>query len=566
MKIDSIGIVGGTNGLGKSFASFFETKFSGAVDILVSGRSTVLKNEDLVKSCDLVIFAVPISQTQSVIESLVPFSRKDQVWMDFTSIKEAPVQSMLSSKAEVCGAHPLFGPVKNIQGQTLVLCPDRIRGASYQAVRNLFSDFQIIESKARAHDELMGMVQNLSHFSDFVLGKTLKDVGADIPALLEFSSPPYRIKLDLLARIFAQNPELYADISSHNQHGRVFEQSFLEAAQFFVSHIKAGHKEIVAQEFMDIKDFLGNDFCDDKFERSQKLLDYENTLNEATVSPSLLDTEVPDNKVFDWAVFGRELSHTDDASLELCSKTDTKSYFQNIFGVFDAVDNDLATYGLVPYENSSRGSVFETLDELFHNRSIHIVGAIERDISQNLMGLPGSKIEDLEVVMSHPQALAQSHHFLRKKAPEAQIKNHRSTALAAHEIVESGDITQGAIGSKRLAQTLGLTLLAEDIEYEDNKTRFIVISKDSTPRHSAQSHTSLVFWFNKDESGSLAKVLSFLAAEGINLQKLDSRRAAAKYGNYLFFIDAEIPLTDFEKKHRTDLQSLCSGIQVLGGF
>ena len=260
MNIDRIGIIGGTNGLGKCFVDFFISKFGTNKEILFSGRQTDITNESIVETCDLVIFAVPISHTVEVIQSLAHLSREDQVWMDFTSIKESPVEAMMQSKAEVCGAHPLFGPVNNPKGQTVVLCPDRIGEDSYQVVRGIFEDFQILESTAIEHDKLMGMVQNLSHFADFVLGKTLKDVGADIPNLMAFSSPPYRIKLDLLARIFAQNSVLYADISSHNHHGRVFEQAFLEAAQFFVSQIRAGNRELISQEFTEIKAFLGDSF------------------------------------------------------------------------------------------------------------------------------------------------------------------------------------------------------------------------------------------------------------------------------------------------------------------
>lgn len=563
MKIKKIGIIGGTNGIGRSFASFFENCPNIQVKMYVSGRVTPCSNEDIVRTCDLVIFSIPIARTVSVIESLIEFSHKDQIWMDFTSIKEQPVNAMLKSKAQVCGGHPLFGPLRQIKGQKMVLTPARITDENLVALKSIFSNFELLETTPQKHDKIMGVVQNLSHFSDFVLGKTLKDANIDLQEILDYSSPPYRIKLDLLARIFSQSPDLYADISAYNTAGRKVEETFMQATEFFQKKILNGKTIEVAQEFKAIKNFLGEAFCDRSWERSQQVLDFEKTLLQKEKKREERDLDL--KKTAKWAIFGQAYSHTDEASSEFRKDKDSVVYFRNIFEVFDAVEEGRSEVGIIPYENSTKGSIFETLDELFDREVIHIVTACEKTISQNLLCMPDAKKAEITRILSHPQALAQSQHFLRSNLPKARFENRRSTALAAQEVAEGGKLQKAAIGSKLLAKKLGLKVLFEDMQEEENKTRFILISKSDSPQFKTPKHVSFVFWFSGDESGSLAKVLTLLAKENINLSKLDSRRASKEYGGYLFFVDAEVELTEFEEI-LPKIQKLCGGIRKLGVF
>ncbi|MFZ1127810.1 prephenate dehydrogenase/arogenate dehydrogenase family protein, partial [Methanoregula sp.] len=101
------GIIGGTGKMGRLFAPVFERA---GYDVLVSGRSTALTNEQLAGTCDLVVVSVPIRDTVRVIGEIAPFLREDQLLCDFTSLKTGPVAAMLRSKAAVIGLHPMFGP------------------------------------------------------------------------------------------------------------------------------------------------------------------------------------------------------------------------------------------------------------------------------------------------------------------------------------------------------------------------------------------------------------------------------------------------------------------------
>ncbi len=561
--IKKIGIIGGRKGIGSVFVDFFSKKYKGQKEIIFSGRETKITNKDIIKQCDLVVFSIPIAKTVEIISENIDYSRTDQIWMDFTSIKQAPVKAMLESKAEVCGGHPLFGPLPNILGQKFVLCRERISDKSWKELCDIFSDFELLKTSSKKHDKIMGVVQNLSHFSDFVLGKTLKDADIDLKEILKFSSPPYRIKLDLLARIFAQNPELYADISSFNEEGRQFEKEFLNATEFFVEKIKSKEKDAISNEFKAIQEFLGYDFCVKNLQRSQKLLDFENkVIQRAHMGQKEQKEEQVSTK---WAIFGNKFSHTDEASLFFRKENESVSYFKNIFRIFNIVKEGKAEYGLIPYENSNKGSIFETLDELFDCDEISIVGAYEKDISQNLLAVPNTKISDIQTVLSHPQALAQSQKYLREILPDAQFYNRRSTVIASQEVLYDQDSTKASIGSKLLASSLGLNVLASDMQQGENKTRFIVISRNTKLFLENSNYTSFAFWFTGDKSGNLAKFLTSLADRKINLTKLDSRRAGVEYGGYLFFVDAKITQKEFNKV-LPKLEQFCGGIKVLGHF
>jgi chorismate mutase/prephenate dehydratase len=270
-------------------------------------------------------------------------------------------------------------------------------------------------------------------------------------------------------------------------------------------------------------------------------------------------------KTANLAIFGQTHSHTDEASYDfLQRKPDSKIiYYSNIFEVFAAIQNETAQYGIIPYENSTQGSVLETLDECFNHDDIKIIAAREKSIDQYLIGLPETSIETLQKIISHPQALAQSQTWCRKHCPKAQFQTEASTATAAKFIAEVQDPKKAAIGSKKLAQVFELEILSPKISSKDNHTKFICLQKTKIIPNN--SHTSFVFWFSTDKSGSLAQVLMWLSDHQINLLKIDSRRAPQLFGGYLFFIDAEISLQNFEKVQK-QLEIYTAGLKVLGSF
>lgn len=201
--------------------------------------------------------------------------------------------------------------------------------------------------------------------------------------------------------------------------------------------------------------------------------------------------------------------------------------------VLESVVNDESLYGVVPIENSIEGPVGITLDSLANKFDLKIFKEIIIPINQNLIVNPGTKMEDIEDVYSHAQAIAQCQEFISQN----KIQPHYaiSTANAAKNII--GDKTKAAIGNSMAAELYNLEILKHDIQDTDNnETRFVVVSKeDHEP--TGRDKTSIIFSIYEDKPGALYDVLGIFQKNNINLTKIESRPSKKGLGRYLFFID-----------------------------
>jgi prephenate dehydratase len=205
--------------------------------------------------------------------------------------------------------------------------------------------------------------------------------------------------------------------------------------------------------------------------------------------------------------------------------------------VFEAVEVGRVDYGLVPVDNSQAGSINETYD-LFLKHGLHLVGETVVRVNHCLLALPGTHIDDLDEVISHPQAIAQSEEFL--SATGLRIRAEYDTAGAAKRIVDEKMEKTGAIASKRAAGLYGLEILAERIQtYPDNYTRFGVLARDPKPLGEPDK-SSLVFGVGH-APGCLFRCLGAFAERHLNLAKLESRPRAGRVWEYVIYIDVEAP-------------------------
>jgi len=211
---ETIGIVGGTGRMGQWFKAFFEEK---GYNVLISSRRTSLTAQDLARQADVVIVSVPISVTIDTIKEIGPYVRKDALFMDFTSLKQKPVEAMLKySQAEVIGAHPLFGPrVDGLKGQVIVLCPARGDGW-LPWVKEVFAEAQLEIATPEQHDAIMAIIQALTHFLCISFGATMADLPFSAETLLRYSTPNFRALWERITNLTMQNPEIYASIQFDN--------------------------------------------------------------------------------------------------------------------------------------------------------------------------------------------------------------------------------------------------------------------------------------------------------------------------------------------------------------
>lgn len=216
MKKIKIGIIGGTGGIGRWFAQYFQKE---GLEVEVCGRTSGPDLPALTRECPIVIVSVPIAATVDVIERVGPLMPERSLLMDFTSLKTEPVQAMLRvSSCEVIGLHPLFGPeAKTLAGHNLVVCPARTQ-KWLPYVLKLFrrGRARIIETTPERHDEWMAQVQVLNHLNTITMGLALRRSGFDLQELQPVATPAFEAKVDLMKKIFGPNARLYAQIITHN--------------------------------------------------------------------------------------------------------------------------------------------------------------------------------------------------------------------------------------------------------------------------------------------------------------------------------------------------------------
>jgi prephenate dehydrogenase len=231
----SVGIIGGTGGIGRWFADFFRQEGHA---VHVTGRTKGMDIPDLAMACQVIIVSVPIGVTAEVIRRVGPFLKEDALLMDLTSLKAEPVRAMLSSSAsEVLGLHPLFGPgVPSLEGQNVVLCPGR--GERWRPrIRALLEGrgARVVVTTPERHDEIMAIVQGLNHLNTIAMGLVLNETGMIEADLEKFTTPIFRAKMEIMERVFAR-PELYAEILTRNPHvGRIcdlYEKNLAELCRY----------------------------------------------------------------------------------------------------------------------------------------------------------------------------------------------------------------------------------------------------------------------------------------------------------------------------------------------
>jgi len=278
-------ILGGTGETGSWFARYFREKgFDVAVwgpsgKVAVAERLGVRYAHDRmaeVESSDIVLVSVLIEKTVEVIREVAPHMHPGSLLMDVTSVKSEPMKAMKTfapKGVEVLGTHPMFGPtMPSLCGQTVILTPAEGKSGKWlPVIRSLFeSDGAKIEVlDADEHDEIMAVVQALTHFAYIGIGATLKSLNFDVQKSRKFMSPVYEIMIDFLGRILDQNPELYASIQKNPKAMRV-RQTFVTECMRLCESADAGNLEGFKQIMRDAAEHYGG--THEALERSDRII------------------------------------------------------------------------------------------------------------------------------------------------------------------------------------------------------------------------------------------------------------------------------------------------------
>ena len=295
-----------------------------------------------------------------------------------------------------------------------------------------------------------------------------------------------------------------------------------------------------------------------------RMLQYQRLASERTDLEGFQEGEMhitPETKVVYAGVPG---AYAEAAMLKFFG-TEIDSFNVETFGdAMEAVHKGEADYAVLPIENSSTGSVNDVYD-LLSTYDNHIVGETMVKIEHALLGLPGSSLDQIKTVYSHPQGLMQCSQFLDANRDWQQV-SLQNTAASAKRVVDDGDLTQAAIASKQAAKNYGMIVLKDHLnDLDNNATRFVVISHKKV--FEASADTISICFETLHESGSLYSVLSHFIFNSLNMTRIESRPIPGKPWQYQFFVDFSGNLKEQTVKNALHgIQSETESFRILGNY
>jgi len=222
-------------------------------------------------------------------------------------------------------------------------------------------------------------------------------------------------------------------------------------------------------------------------------------------------------------------------------------------------------FGIMAIENSLAGSILPNYS-LIINTNMHIIGEIFLRIKQNLVALPGVRIDQIKEVFSHPMAILQCQDFFDNH-PSIRLIESIDTALSAEEIATKRLTDTGAISSRLAATKYGLEILAESIETNKmNYTRFLILAENGFTMEISKVNKASIYFALAHKIGSLSKILSILSYYEINLAKIQSMPIMGKDWEYMFYVDLEIKDYDMYKKSLEAITPFTSSLGILGEY
>lgn len=238
--------------------------------------------------------------------------------------------------------------------------------------------------------------------------------------------------------------------------------------------------------------------------------------------------------------------------------------YKNFPLIMQDVEKEVLDYAVVPVENTTTGIIARTYD-LFQKYQIHIVGEINVPIRENLIVLPGTKLEQIHQVYSHPEALSQCAEFFAAH-PAIQEVPYQDTAKSVEYIKEQKDPSKAALGSWRAAEYYRMESLEEAVQDSStNMTRFFVITHKEEVIEDADKISMMLVL--RHTPGSLYNTLGIISKRGINLLKLESRPLPGKMFEYLFYIDITGNLKQKDLKEMLhELEQRCVECKVFGNY
>ncbi|RUT80081.1 prephenate dehydratase [Ancylomarina longa] len=239
---------------------------------------------------------------------------------------------------------------------------------------------------------------------------------------------------------------------------------------------------------------------------------------------------------------------------------------ENFAKLIDLVnDESICDGGIMAIENSIAGSILQNYG-LLQDSGLIIEGEIYLRIKQNLMALPGQKIEDLKEVHSHPMAINQCRAFFRDY-PQIRLVETEDTAISARNIRENEWLRIGAIAGDLPAELYDLEILAEQIEsIVNNQTRFFMLKRKKDVHPNGGYNKASLYFSTSHQPGSLSYILDCFAKEKINLSKIQSHPIPGINWEYFFHVDLEFEAPRQFKNALQKIEEVAVKMRILGTY
>ena len=234
-------------------------------------------------------------------------------------------------------------------------------------------------------------------------------------------------------------------------------------------------------------------------------------------------------------------------------------------GLYKAMEQGVADCAIMAIENTISGGLLPNF-ELLRKYSQKIKGEIYLHSHQNLMALPGQKLEDIREVRSHYMAINQTREFFETRCPWMRMVEAEDTAKSAADLAEQKLMGVGAVASKLAAQMYGLEILEPEIEtFKTNFTRFLILDDAIEVPQDRINKASICFTL-PHKPGSLAHILTILSFYDMNLTRVQSLPIPGRQWQYFFYID--IRFEDYERYQQalSAVRPLIDDINILGEY
>jgi len=264
-----IGIVGSAGAYGRWLCRFFERRMGLPVLGHDPADADGASPEALIERADVLLFAAPIRATAALIDDYAALAggrEAGRLWLDVTSIKQAPVAAMLRSRAEVVGLHPMTAPPKapTLKGRVVVVCEARLsRWRPWLATLLDALEGEYVEATPERHDRVMALVQAMVHASHLAQAGVLRSYAGTLGApagLMPFRSASFELDAAIAARILSLNPAIYEDIQFGNPYAGEVLDRLLEQLDGLRGLVRAGDDDARARfraAFLDNRDGFG---------------------------------------------------------------------------------------------------------------------------------------------------------------------------------------------------------------------------------------------------------------------------------------------------------------------